>query len=132
MEAKKDIAGINDIKFLVDNFYSKVKKDNLLSPVFFEHIPVDWQPHLDKMYLFWNAALFGEKGYVGNPFSKHAKMDTITPLHFERWLLLFNETIDTHFSGTMADDAKWRASIMADNFMRRLASIKEKGTVTIV
>jgi len=106
MEAKKDIAGINDIKFLVDNFYSKVKKDNLLSPVFFEHIPVDWQPHLDKMYLFWNAALFGEKGYVGNPFSKHAKMDTITPLHFERWLLLFNETIDTHFSGTMADDAK--------------------------
>ena len=132
MDAKKDIAGINDIKLLVDNFYNKVKKDNLLSPIFFEHIPAEWQPHLDKMYLFWNAALFGEKGYVGNPFSKHAKMDTITPMHFERWLLLFNETVDAHFFGSMAEDAKWRASVMADNFMRRLSSLREKGTITIV
>lgn len=132
MEAKKDIAGINDIKLLVDDFYSMVKKDNLLSPIFFEHIPAEWQPHLDKMYLFWNAALFGEKGYLGNPFSKHAKMDTITLLHFERWLLLFNETVDAHFLGSIAEDAKWRASIMADNFMRRLTSLREKGTITIV
>lgn len=132
MESKKDITGISDIKLLVDDFYNKVQKDSLLSPIFFEHIPADWQPHLDKMYLFWNAALFGEKGYVGNPFSKHAKMDTITPQHFERWLQLFNETIDSDFFGDMADDAKCRASIMADNFMRRLASIKEKGTITIV
>ncbi len=132
MEARKDITGINDIKLLVDDFYSKVKKDNLLSPIFFKHIPAEWQPHLDKMYLFWNAALFGEKGYLGNPFSKHAKMDTITLLHFERWLLLFNETVDAHFLGSIAEDAKWRASIMADNFMRRLTSLREKGTITIV
>ncbi len=132
MESKKDITGLDDIKLMVNDFYDKVKMDKLLSPIFFKHIPADWQPHLDKMYLFWNAALFGEKGYVGNPFSKHAKMDVLTPLHFERWLLLFNETIDTHFLGTMADDAKWRASIMADNFMRRLISIREKGTITIV
>lgn len=131
MEFKKDIEGLNDIKLMVNDFYNKVKRDSLLSPIFFEHIPTNWQPHLDKMYQFWNAALFGEKGYVGNPFSKHAKMNTITPLHFERWLLLFNQTIDAHFLGNMADDAKWRASIMADNFMRRLASIKESGTVTI-
>lgn len=132
MEARKDITGINDIKLFVDDFYSKVKKDNLLSPIFFKHIPAEWQPHLDKMYLFWNAALFGEKGYVGNPFSKHAKMDTITLLHFERWLLLFNETVDANFLGSIAEDAKWRASIMADNFMRRLTSLREKGTITIV
>ena len=132
MEARKDITGINDIKLLVDDFYSKVKKDNLLSPIFFKHIPVESHPNLDKMSLFWNAALFGEKGYLGNPFSKHAKMDTITLLHFERWLLLFNETVDAHFLGSIAEDAKWRASIMADNFMRRLTSLREKGTITIV
>lgn len=132
MEAKKDITCIDDIKLMVDDFYNKVKMDHLLSPIFFEHIPADWQPHLEKMYLFWNAALFGEKGYVGNPFSKHAKMNTITPVHFERWLFLFNQTIDAHFFGSMADDAKWRASIMADNFMRRLNSIKENNAITIV
>lgn len=132
MELKKDITCLDDIKLMVDDFYKKVKMDALLSPIFFEHIPADWQPHLEKMYLFWNAALFAEKGYIGNPFSKHAKMDTITPIHFERWLSLFNQTVDTYFVGNMADDAKWRASIMADNFMRRLTSIKEKGTITIV
>ena len=132
MESKKDIEGLKDIKLMVDNFYDKVKMDKLLSPIFFEHIPADWQPHLDKMYLFWNAALFGEKGYVGNPFSKHAKMDVLTPVHFERWLSLFNKTIDTHFCGSMADDAKRRAAIMAKNFMQRLASIKQNGTTIIV
>jgi hemoglobin len=132
METKKDIEGLNDIKLLVDDFYKKVKMDGLLSPIFFEHIPTDWQPHLDKMYLFWNAALFGEKGYVGNPFSKHAEMDFLTPAHFERWLFLFNQTIDGFFTGSMADDAKRRAAIMADNFMRRLAAIKQNGTITIV
>lgn len=132
MESKKDITGLDDIKLMVDVFYRKVKTDNLLSPIFFEHITADWKPHLNKMYQFWNAALFGEKGYVGNPFSKHAKMDAITPLHFERWVFLFNETIDAHFFGSMADDARWRASIMADNFMRRLTSIREKGNITIV
>ncbi len=132
MESYKDIKGLDDIKLMVDDFYNKVKMDELLSPIFFEYIPTDWQPHLEKMYLFWNAALFGEKGYVGNPFSKHVKLITVTPTHFERWLLLFHETIDTHFLGNMADDAKRRAGIMADNFMRRLASIKQHGTITIV
>jgi hemoglobin len=132
MKLKKDITGIEDIKLMADEFYKKVKTDELLSPIFLQYIPADWQPHLEKMYLFWNAALFGEKGYMGNPFSKHAKMDTIGPAHFERWLFLFYQTIDEYFIGSMANDAKWRASVMADNFMRRLASIKQNGIITIV
>jgi len=132
MDSKKDISGLKDIQLMVDDFYNKIKKDDLLSSIFFEHIPTEWQPHLNKMYLFWNAALFGEKGYAGNPFSKHAKLTTITPLHFERWLLLFNDTINTHFSGNVADDAKKRAAIMANNFMQRLAYNKQNNTITIV
>ncbi|MBC7625973.1 group III truncated hemoglobin [Ferruginibacter sp.] len=129
MKLKKNITGIEDIKLMVDQFYKKVKTDELLSPIFLQYIPADWQPHSEKMYLFWNAALFGEKGYMGNPFSKHAKMDTIGTAHFERWLFLFYQTIDEHFIGS---NAKWRASVMADNFMRRLASIKQNGIITIV
>ncbi len=59
-------------------------------------------------------------------------MNTITPAHFESWLFLFYKTIDEHFIGSMADDAKWRASIMAENFMRRLAAIKQNDLITIV
>ncbi len=131
MNSKKDIEGLDDIKRMVDEFYNKVKADALLSPVFFERIPGEWQPHLEKMYLFWNAALFGEKGYVGNPFSKHATMN-ISAEHFERWLALFNETVDHYFEGHMANDAKWRASVMASNFLRRLEDMRKNNTITIV
>lgn len=131
MNTKRDIEGLEDIKLFVNEFYNKVKEDALLAPEFFSRIPGDWQPHLDTMYLFWNAALFGEKGYVGNPFSKHASMN-IDEVHFERWLSLFTETIDAYFEGTLAEDAKWRASVMADNFLRRLKDINSNGLKTIV
>lgn len=116
---RKDIAGLDDIKLLVDNFYDKVRRDALLEPIFFVHIADNWGPHLNKMYLFWNAALFGEKGYVGNPFARHAHMP-LTKTHFEHWLHLFEETVDAHFEGTVAEDAKTRAAMMAGNFLNRL------------
>lgn len=125
---KKDIAGLDDIKLLVDNFYDRVRQDALLEPIFFAHIADNWEPHLNKMYLFWNAALFGEKGYVGNPFARHAQMP-LTGTHFEHWLHWFEETVDAHFEGTVAEDAKWRAAMMARNFQNRLAMYKTGRTI---
>lgn len=128
---KKDIEGIDDIKLMVGEFYDKVKADPLLGPVFFEKIPGDWQPHLEKMYLFWNAALFGVKGYTGNPFAKHATMP-LASAHFERWLLLFNTTVNSLFEGPIAEDAKWRAALMASNFLRRITDLEQSPLITIV
>ena len=119
---KKDITGLDDIKLLVDDFYRRVQQDQLLAPIFFEHIPDDWGPHLNKMYLFWNAALFGEKGYIGNPFARHAHMP-LTETHFEHWLHWFEETVDRHFEGPMATDAKKRSRMMAKNFQNRLSML---------
>lgn len=128
---KKDIEGIDDIKLLVDDFYDRVAKDELLAPIFNFRLSTYWKPHLDKMYTFWNAALFGVKGYVGNPFSKHATME-LTADHFNTWISLFTETIDAHFSGPVADDAKRRALIMAANFARRLDDLDQNKTITLV
>ncbi|WP_276371108.1 group III truncated hemoglobin [Chryseolinea sp. H1M3-3] len=94
----QDIKGIEDIKFLVDHFYAKVRKDELLAPVFALRITGDWQPHLNTMYRFWNAALFQVREYVGNPFAKHAMLP-IDGLHFEQWIKLFYETVEEHFAG---------------------------------
>lgn len=127
---KKDIACLDDIKLLVNDFYSKVQQDTLLAPIFFAHIPGDWGPHLNKMYLFWNAALFGEKGYVGNPFARHAHMP-LTQIHFDHWLHWFGQTVDAHFEGPMAADAKKRAGIMANNFLVRLTSTGHNAARTI-
>lgn len=115
----KDIENIDDIKLLVDEFYGRVRADSLIGPVFLDKITGDWQPHLDKMYAFWNAALFGVIGYKGQPFAKHAPLP-IEQEHFERWLGLFMATIDNHFEGRVADDAKNRAVLMADMFLSRL------------
>jgi hemoglobin len=94
-----------------------------LGPFFAEVIKNDWQPHLDKMYAFWNAALFGVPGFKGNPFARHAPLP-IGNAHFDRWLDLFKETVDAHFVGPMADDAKNRAGLMAVMFMSKLANMK--------
>lgn len=131
MTFKKDIQNIDDIKILVDGFYKKIREDDLLAPIFFKIISTDWQPHLDKMYLFWNAALFGIRGYTGNPFLKHSTLPIRQEL-INRWLQLFNETCDTNFFGEYAENAKWRASIMAEVFLKKIGSNIENQTKSIL
>jgi hemoglobin len=115
----KDLENIDDIIVLVDEFYSKVRNDELLAPVFALRLTGDWQPHLDIMYRFWNAALFQVREYKGNPFSKHSMLP-IDGIHFEQWIKLFHETLDERFAGPVADEAKVRAMIMADTFYGRI------------
>ncbi|WP_187264789.1 group III truncated hemoglobin [Pontibacter beigongshangensis] len=131
MTQKHDITGLEDIKVLVDEFYTLVRKDELLAPIFLFRLNTYWKPHLEKMYTFWNAALFGVRGYTGNPFAKHATMP-VDGEHFERWLSLFIGTVDTYFEGPMAEEAKKRALIMATNFERRIDGLKGTDTVTLV
>lgn len=116
---RKDIEGIDDIKILVNAFYETVRKDEQLAPIFNKHIPGDWTPHLETMYRFWNAALFGVREYVGNPFMKHASLP-IRAEHFEQWINIFYTTLHSHFEGANAEEAKRRAMIMARTFHARM------------
>lgn len=127
---KSDVMGLDDIKIFVNDFYDRIHADNLLSPIFNFRLSTHWEPHLEKMYSFWNAALFGVKGYNGSPFMKHATMD-LKEEHFERWLSLFNNTIDQHFMGPVANDAKRRAQIMADMFKSKLDINKNSGSTHV-
>jgi hemoglobin len=127
---KNDVTGLEDIKLFVDEFYYKVQTDDLIGPVF-NSIIKDWPPHLEKMYKFWNAALFGVPGFKGNPFARHAPLPISGP-HFERWMLLFTATIEEHFEGEMAEEVKHRAGLMADMFSKRLADMKGPASKVIV
>ena len=119
---KPDIKNLDDIIIFVNGFYNKVQQDELIGPIF-NGVITDWPPHLEKMYQFWNAALFGVPGFKGNPFAKHAPLP-IKAEHFNRWLILFNEIIDNSFEGEMATDTKKRAELMAAMFLGRLQSMK--------
>ncbi|WP_374950110.1 group III truncated hemoglobin [Mucilaginibacter sp.] len=120
----KDIADLISIQVLVDDFYTEVRKDAMLGPVFSAVIKGDWQPHLRQMYDFWNAALFGVPGFRGNPFIKHVPLP-ISASHFNRWLELFSQAIDRHFEGEVAEDAKKRAGLMAVMFQTKLQAARD-------
>lgn len=80
-----------NIKILVDNFYQRVGKDELLSPVFNKVIK-DWPPHLNKMYDFWSSVMLQTKKYKGNPLIKHQNLMPFDKSLFDRWLSLFAQT----------------------------------------
>ena len=117
--SNSDILNIDDVKLLVDDFYAKVRENDLLSPIFNGVIGEKWPIHLEKMYGFWQTLLLETPTYSGSPFLKHAKLP-ISKEHFDVWMTLFTETIDTHFTGVKADEAKWRAARMSEMFQYKL------------
>lgn len=120
---KKDIEGREDIEILVNNFYAKVKQDELLGPVFETVVKGNWTPHLEKMYNFWETICFNVHKYTGSPFQKHLPL-AINARHFERWLQLFHQTLDAFFSGPIAEEVKKRSTQMGTMFQFKLEHIK--------
>lgn len=124
---KKDIESRSDIELLVNEFYKQVQTDDLIGNIFNEIIKDQWPKHLSKMYSFWETVLLGNHTYSGAPFMPHAKLP-LEQKHFDRWLLLFSNTIDKHFEGPIADDAKARASKMAVMFLSKIDFLKVHGS----
>lgn len=125
MATTRDIENINDIKKMVDVFYEKVRKDDLIGPIFNDKIQNHWSEHLSKLYSFWQGMLLGEKTYSGFPFPPHAQLP-IRKEYFDRWLDLFTETVDELFRGSVADEAKSRANKIAGVFQEKLAYIRKE------
>ncbi|MBX9851327.1 MAG: group III truncated hemoglobin [Cytophagaceae bacterium] len=119
MSNKKDIQSEEDIQLMVNSFYDKVNKHHSLSYFFNEYVKIDWKHHLPKMYDFWSSLLLGTMRYSGQPFPKHLALP-LKKENFDDWLALFFETVDEHFSGPVADEAKIRASNIARIFISRM------------
>jgi hemoglobin len=110
-----DILTEEDIKLLVNSFYDKVKKDQIIGYIFNDIIGEDWSHHLPIMYQFWGMVLLNNAGYTGNPVKKHIDLDKQIPLkqeHYNQWLKLWEETINGLFDGEIAETAKKRAQAM--------------------
>jgi len=117
---KKDIVTNHDLTLLVDSFYDKVRADDLLSPAF-SH--VDWPKHLPVMYNFWCSMILGDQSYRGNPLQSHLRLP-IGKAHFERWLSLFNKTVDENFIGEKAEEIKMRAHAVAGVFQHKMGLLR--------
>ena len=128
---KNDISNITDIKLLVDTFYTKIREDQLLKDIFNNKIEDRWPQHLEKMYTFWQTVLLEEHTYYGSPFLPHAKLPVVLE-HFEKWLLLFNATVDDLFEGEKAERAKWQGQRMAEMFHSKIEYYKNNSATPLL
>jgi hemoglobin len=113
---KPDIATKKDVTLLITEFYTKVRQDRQLAP-HFAH--VDWPAHTPVIIDFWSMILLGDQKYKNNPLAKHLHMK-LTADDFKQWLHLFTTTVDEHFSGEKAEEAKQRAVSIASMFQYKM------------
>lgn len=121
----KDIENVNDIEFLVDEFYQKVIIDELLGRFFTIVVNFEWEVHIPIMVSFWETVLLGKASYKGNPMNKHIELDKLSklePVHFERWLELWKSTVNENFIGEKAAEAIVKAETIAKLMQTKLGS----------
>lgn len=121
----KDISNRQDIELLVNSFYDKVRADKTIGYIFNDVAAVDWMLHLPKMYSFWETVLLGKMSFKGNPMDVHIKLSRKTQMHqthFDQWLTLWNTTIDEHFEGITATEAKQRGKNIAGLMLHKIES----------
>ncbi|TGP22263.1 group III truncated hemoglobin [Mesorhizobium sp. M1D.F.Ca.ET.184.01.1.1] len=105
------------IGVLVRKFYSRVRKDERLGPIFAREITGDWDPHLEKMTDFWCSVILKSGVYQGRPVPAHLKLEDLTEADFEIWLALFRETAAELF-------APETAAVFVERAERIAASLK--------
>ena len=114
------------IEEMVHKFYTRVLKDDILSPFFIRALGDDlknhqWYEHLNTLNNFWLMMMLGEKNYWGSPFPPHAFIGPLSDETYERWLKLFSEITHELFTEELAEKFYKKAAILAEQFKVNLS-----------
>ncbi len=132
MTSKHDIENRDDVKFLIDAFYDRVKQNEKIGYIFNDIAKVNWDKHLPVMYNFWENILFFTGSYTGNTMTVHGHIHRVakfTAEHFNVWLKIFTSTVDELFEGEKAELAKQRAISIATVMQMKL--LHEHAPITV-
>lgn len=110
----------SQISTLVDTFYSKVRQDPEIGPIFNATVD-DWPHHLSLLKDFWSSVLLATGRYKGDPMARHLSLG-VDPQHFERWLALFAETAQEVFTPDTASFVIEKSHRIAQNLQSMIAS----------
>jgi hemoglobin len=122
----QDIEDRADCERLVRAFYGRALEDPLIGWLFTDVARLDLEAHVPQITSFWETVLLGARSYAGGAFRPHAALHMRAQLraaHFERWLVLWTETVDELFAGERAELAKAHAHRVAHAFHGRLATL---------
>lgn len=83
--------GLDDVilERLVRRFYDTARKDDLIGHLF--DGVMDWEKHISKITVFWSSVSLLTGRYHGQPLPAHFHLP-LEPVHFARWLTLFEQT----------------------------------------
>ena len=99
-------------------FYAKVRLDPEIGPLFNAAVG-DWDAHLLKLAAFWSSVMLASGRYKGNPMAAHLKL-RITPAMFDRWLTLWNRTVEELFEPAVARQLRAKARRIAESLQLAL------------
>jgi hemoglobin len=106
----------SQIVALIDAFYVKVRRDEVLAPVFERAIaPDSWPAHLAKMYDFWSSVMLTTGRYKGNPLAVHLRVEGLEESMFTRWLALFRATAEELLPQELAASFRLKSERIAES-----------------
>ncbi|WP_158750475.1 group III truncated hemoglobin [Acidobacterium sp. S8] len=111
--------GVNEesISLLIDRFYTRVRKDELLGPIFADAVGDEWGPHLQTMRNFWSSLMLTSGRYKGNPMMVHLMLPRLGLQHFDRWLAIWKQTTSGLFPTETANLFVRKAESMAERIL---------------
>ncbi|RDE10564.1 group III truncated hemoglobin [Pelagibacterium lacus] len=111
-----------DIALLVTTFYGRAREDDLIGPIFNRAVD-DWDHHLAQITDFWSSIMLRTGRYSGRPLNPHLRLP-LEPVHFDRWLALFEQTATEIFGPEIAHEFMIRANRIADNFEIAIGTLR--------
>lgn len=126
-----DIRNRQDIDRLMVLFYERAMSDPEIGYLFTDVARLDLDHHLPIIGDFWETMLFrtGDYGRHGrHPLMVHGELASKSPLlpeHFDRWLEIFEVSVDELFAGEVADFIKMRARAIAGRMLQYVSMVSE-------
>ena len=120
-----DINSREDIERLVTLFYKSATKHPDIKHFFTEVVQLNFEKHIPVICDFWESVLFKKVVFKGNPMVKHIVLNRKSPmidLHFKTWLSLWQFSVDDLFIGTLAEEAKYKATSIAALMQHKIKS----------
>jgi len=106
------------ISELVERFYTRVRGDADLGPIFDAAIGDGWGHHLQRMKDFWSSIMLGTGRFKGSPMMAHLMLpQQINAGHFQRWLNLWRLTAPEVCGAQIASVFIAKAEMMAERLL---------------